>query len=104
MFCARIVHSNECFQWCVSLHVQCVALYGEAQKSVTRAHSLELRELCRLKPVTGMNHLHASFIIQLFSILVNSVNNKFTAYFNVHFTNELTHFWVINYGTRGAGL
>jgi len=49
----------------VCITTQCIALYREAQKSVTRAHSLELTELCWLRPVTGMNHLHATFIIQL---------------------------------------
>jgi hypothetical protein len=43
--------------------VRCAIQRGP--KSVTRAHYLESTELCRLKPVTGMNHLYASFIIQL---------------------------------------
>jgi len=49
----------------VCITIQCVALYREVQKSVTGAHSLESTELCRLKAVTGMNNLHAPFIIQL---------------------------------------
>lgn len=60
-----VVHSNECVCSLACVTIQCVALYREAQKYVNRAHYLALTEICRLKPVTGTNHLHASFIIQL---------------------------------------